>query len=84
VAGAHDLPHPDDRDVKVGRSAHLLGREFVGEAERVENDGEACIEQTLEREHSDPHGVIDLKVGVYACTSFRRGLLGPGSLKFTA
>ncbi len=71
VAGTHMPPNANDRDIEAGRSAHRLDREFVGERKRVEGDGEPRIEQTLKREHRDPHGVFDLKVGVYACTSFR-------------
>jgi hypothetical protein len=81
--GTHMPPNANDRDVETRRSAHRLGREFVGERQRVEGDGQARIEQTLKREHGDPHGAIDPKVGVYACTSFRRRSLVSGSLKFT-
>src|SRR5262249_19754465 len=60
-----------DRHLELRRSAHLAGRELIGEPKGVEHDGEARVEQTVEGEHGEAHGVNDPKIVVYADSPLR-------------
>ena len=65
VRGANVAPDADGGDVEAWRSAEVCGGEGVRDGERIQDSGEAGIEDTFESEDKKAHGVNDINIVVY-------------------